>query len=155
MVNPKGLTITDFLLETPAPYIDFMSQVHDQLSHAKHKAAFQIRKYGFTAQYTSPLTKRLALQFYANDGTLYMYVYSGFIYRHTDLFHLLPPHMRDTLEASHNCTSCGSSCATKHPCTINGKQYNKCLNGRTLFTINDEVVTILPVLSEICKTLHR
>jgi len=150
-MNPQtGLTINDFLIEVPPHYTDFVSQIHNQLTQANYKCKFQIRRYGFTAQYTSPTTKRLALQLFTKDGALFMYVYSGFIYRYNDLFHMLPPTVLAELEKSHNCTSCGASCTTKHPCTINGKPYTKCLNGRTLFAVNDEVATILPTISTIC-----
>jgi len=147
MSLPSGLTIKDFLLEVSPQYKDFVSQAHDLLTQANHKPKYQIRRYGFTAQYTSPATKRLALQLFTKDGTLFMYLYSGFIYRHDALFHMLPPCVLTELVKNHNCTSCGSSCATKHPCTINGKPYNKCLNGRTLFAVNDDTTMILPLIS--------
>jgi len=149
MMNPKGLSIADFLLETPPQHIDFVSQTHESLTQAKFKPKLELRRYGFTVQYTSPTTKRLALQLFTKDGALFMYLYSGFVYPHTALFHMLPPSVLTELEKNHNCTSCGSSCTTKHPCTINGKQYDKCLNGRTLFAVTDDVVTILNFINEI------
>jgi len=148
--NSNFATHTDFVLETPPEYRNFVSQVHEFFTIAGYKSKFQLRKYGFTAQYNSSITKRLALQFFIRDNALHMYLYSGFIYSYNDFLDALPSCVIKVLEANNNCRDCSPECA-KNKCTINGKRYEKCLCGRTLFTVDEEVTGILPVLQKICE----
>jgi len=150
MSSPKRLSITDFLLEVPRPYGDFVSQTHELLTKAGHKTKFEIRKYGFTLQYSSPVTKRLALQFFTRDNALHMYLYSGFIYSYDGYLDDLPQCIIKELEARNDCRDCSPQCA-KNKCVINGNMYEKCICGRTLFTVDEEVTGILSVLKRICE----
>ncbi|MCL2527532.1 MAG: hypothetical protein FWE42_03855 [Defluviitaleaceae bacterium] len=149
-INKKCEAHTEFILETPQEYRDFVSQAHEFLAKAGYKPKFQIRKYGFTAQYNSPVTKRLALQFFIRENTLHMYLYSGFFYNYCDFFDVLPARVIKNLEANNNCRNCSTECA-KNKCIINGRQYEKCLCGRALFVVDDEVAEILHVLQKICE----
>jgi len=150
MDHPSKLSITDFLSEVHPNYVDFVSQTHELLTKANHKSKFDTRRYGITAQYTSPITKRLALQFFIRDGILSMYLYSGFIYCYDHLFDTLPSYVFKALEANNDCRDCGAGC-NNNICTMNGKQYRKCFNGRTLFTVTEEVTNILSILQKICE----
>ncbi|MCL2572660.1 MAG: hypothetical protein FWE11_09690 [Defluviitaleaceae bacterium] len=148
--NRSFETHTYFVLETPPEYRDFVSQTHEILTKAGYKSKFRLRKYGFTAQYNSPVIKRLALQFFIRENALHMYLYSGFIYSYNDFLDALPSCIIKELEANNDCRDCSPECA-KNKCTINGKLYEKCLCGRTLFTVDEEVAEILPVLKKICN----
>jgi len=142
--------MAEFQSAIPPEYQEFVLNAHNALTNGGYKPKFQLRRYGMTAQYTSPVTKRLALQFFMRENALHMYLYSGFIYRCDGFLDDLPPCIFKELEAHNNCKDCTPECCEKSSCTIGGKLYDKCLCARMLFTVDEEVTGILPVLQKIC-----
>jgi len=152
MSSLKRLSITEFLSEVPAEYKDFVSQAHGLLTKDGYKSKFQLRKYGFTAQYNSPNTKGLALQFFVRDNVLYMYLYNIFLYEYKSFLDNLPSVIIKEFVEYRNCTNACSACTcTELKYTINGTLYHKCVVGRILFTVDSEITGLLSVLQESAK----
>ena len=149
MNSPKRLSITEFLLEVPPEYSDFVSQAHELLIKDGYKSKFQLKKYGFTAQYNSPITKGLALQFFIRENVLYMYLYNIFLYEYNSFLENLPAVIIKEFAEYRNCTnSCDACTCTALKYTINGTLYHKCVVGRILFTVDEEITGLLSVLQK-------
>ena len=144
------LSITEFHSEAPPEYSNFVSQAHELLTKNNYKSKFQLKKYGFTAQYSSPNTKRLALQFFIRDNVLYMYLYNIFLYEHNGFLENLPSAITNEFSEYRDCIdACSPTCTgDRLNYTINGTQYRKCSSGRILFTVDDEITGLLSVLEK-------
>jgi len=149
MSTQKKLSISDFNAEVPQEYSNFVSQAHDLLTQNGYKSKFQLKKHGLSAQYNSPKTKGNALQFIIRDNTLHMYLYNIFLYEFNGFLENLPLVVIKEYDEYRNCTdSCDPVCTgPRLEFSINGKQYRKCVVGRRLFIVDDEIVTgILSIL---------
>ena len=151
MNSQKKLSVTDFLIETPPDYRDFVSQAHDLLVERGYKPTFQLKRHGLSAQYNSPNTKRNALQFIIKNHILSMYLYNVFLYEFDGYLENLPSVIINQYDDYRNCTdSCNPVCAApmRFNYTINGKQYRKCVSGRQLFIVDEEIVKGILSLAE-------
>ena len=150
MNSPQQFSIAEFLSEVPPEYSDFVSQAHKLLLQNGYKSKFQLNKSGFTAQYSSPNTKGLALQFLLRDNVLHMYLYNIFLYEHNGFLENLPSVIIREFAGYRNCTdACSPTCTgIRLEYSINGTPYRKCPSGRILFMVDKEITGILTVLQE-------
>jgi len=154
MSTQKRLLITEFHTEVPQAYGNFVLQSHELLTQSGYKSKFQLKKHGLSAQYNSPITKGNALQFVIRNNMLYMYLYNIFLAEHNGYLENLPPAVIREFAEYRNCIdSCSPVCTgPRLEYTINGTQYRKCVVGRRLFTVDEEVIA--GVLSVLKKALE-
>jgi len=149
--SQKKLSLSDFHAEVPQEYSDFVLQAHELLTQNGYKSKFQLKKHGLSAQYNSPNTKGNALQFIIRDNGLHMYLYNIFLYESRGFLENLPPVIIKEYDEYRNCTdSCNPVCAgPRLNYTINDTIYRKCVVGRRLFTVDEEIAKgILSVLQK-------
>ena len=152
MSSQAKLSITDFHAEVPQEYSDFVLQAHELLIQNGYKSKFLLKKHGLSAQYNSPNTKGNTLQFIIRDNGLHMYLYNIFLHEFNGFLENLPLAIVKEYDEYRNCTdSCSPVCVgPRLNYTINGTQYRKCVVGRRLFTVDEEIVTgILSVLQKL------
>ena len=81
-----------------------------------------------------------------------MYLYNVFLYEFDGYLENLPSAIINRYDDYKNCTdSCNPACTTptRFYYKIKGKQYRKCVSGRQLFIVDEEIVTgILSVLQK-------
>jgi len=153
MSSLKKLSITDFLLEVPLEYSDFVLQAHELLTKYRYKSKVQLRRHGLSAQYNSPNQKGFnALQLIVKNNELQMYLYNIFFYDFNGFLEKLPPAVIEQYDEYRNCTdSCNPVCeeGKRNYYAINGKQYRKCSVGRQFFTVDAEIASgVLSVLQK-------
>jgi len=150
MNSQKKLSIEDFHLEVPQEYGSFALQAHELLTQKGYKSKFQHRKFGIAVQYISPNTKGLALQFFIREHVLHMYLYNIFLAEYDGFLDNLPAVVIEEFAEYRNCIdSCSPVCTgPRLKFTINDTQYRKCVVGRRLFTVDEEIVGILSVLKK-------
>ena len=149
MSSQRKLSISDFHAEVPQEYNNFVLKAHELLTKAGYKSKIQLKKHGLSAQYNSPNTKGNALQFIMRENVLYMYLYNIFLYEYDGFLDNLPSVVIEEFATYRDCTdSCNPICAgPRLNYVISGTPYRKCVVGRRLFTVDEEVVTgILSVL---------
>jgi len=90
MSSQKKLSISDFHVDVPQEYNNFVLKAHEFLTKNGYKSKFQLKKHGLSAQYNSPNTKWNALQFVIRDNELHMYLYNIFLYEFNGFLENLP-----------------------------------------------------------------
>jgi len=154
MNTKEKLTITEFYLEVPIEYKDFVSQAHELLTAHGYKSKILLKRHGLSAQYNSPNTKGNTLQFVIKENVLSMYLYNVFMYEFNGYLEKLPTIVIQEYDEYRNCNdSCNPVCSApmRFHYSINEKQYRKCVSGRQLFIVDEEIVT--GILSVLRKTI--
>ena len=152
MGSQKKLSVSDFHAELPYEYSNFVLQAHELLTQNGYKSKIQLKRHGLSAQYNSPNTKGNALQFIIRDDALHMCLYNIFLYEFNGFLENLPLIVIKEYDEYRNCTDSCSPVCVGHRLnyTINGTQYRKCVVGRKLFIVDEEIVTgILFVLQKL------
>ena len=145
---------SDFFLEVPDNYKDFVNQIHELLTNDHYKIKIESKASGFLVSYAHPKTKHSILNFAFRKNGLYLRLYGANCNKYLDILENLPQSMITQMQKAGDCPrllgeeKCNSRCAMGYDFKIGDMHFQKCRIVCFFLLVDDESA---PLLLEMVK----